>query len=67
VSRLVKEGPLRDRYNILLFLLLVAKQPVVEPVTYSSGGLARYTVGKRMVDENTATDWAGRVAASLGR
>ena len=54
-------------YYIVFYLLFVAKQPIVEPVTYSSGGLASRTVGERMVDENTATDWPGREAASLGR
>ena len=42
-----------DRYNVLncFYLLLVAKQAIVEPVTYSSGGLAGHTVGGRMVDD----------------
>ena len=36
-----------DRYNVLhvFYLLLVAKQPLVEPVTYSCGGLASRSVG----------------------
>ena len=56
MSRLVKVVT-DTMYYIGFYLLLVAKQPVVEPVTYSSGGLA----------ENIATDWSGREAASLGR
>ena len=54
-------------YYIVFYSLLVAKQPMLEPETYSSDGLASRTLGERMVDENTATDWPGRVAASLGR
>ena len=38
-------------YYIVFYLLLVAKQPIVEPVTYSSGDLASRTVGGRMVDD----------------
>ena len=37
-------------YYVVFYLLLVAKQPIVDPVTYSSVGLASRTVGGRMVD-----------------
>ena len=50
MSRLVKV--MTDTiYYIVFYSLLVAKQPIVKPVTYSSGGLAGYTVGGRMVDD----------------
>ena len=38
-------------YYIVFYLLLVAKQPIVELVTYSSGGLASRTIGGRVVDD----------------
>jgi len=38
-------------YYIVFYLLLVASQHIVEPVTYSSVGLASRIVGGRMVDD----------------